>query len=56
VRFGRPHKPSRIVMRRCIAAQAETQTDIARSYAADPATISRLAAGSPFEHGAAVAR
>jgi len=37
-------------------AQGETQADIARSYAVDPATISRLVAASPFEHGAAVAQ
>jgi hypothetical protein len=32
--------------------QGETQADIARTYNVDPATISRLAAASPFEYGA----
>ena len=36
--------------------QGETQADIARTYNVDPATISRLAAASPFEHGAVVAQ
>jgi hypothetical protein len=30
----------------------ETTADVARNYAVDSATISRLAASSPFEHGA----
>jgi hypothetical protein len=33
-------------------AQGETMADVARTYAVDSATISRLAASSPFEHGA----
>ena len=58
VRFGRPRKLT--VHQRDEALQrlrqGETQADIARSYAVDPATISRLAAASPFEYGAAVAQ
>jgi len=34
--------------------QGATQADIARSYAVDPGTISRLAVASPFEYGAVV--
>jgi hypothetical protein len=30
--------------------------NLARTYNVDPATISRLAAASPFEHGAVVAQ
>ena len=30
----------------------ETMADVARTYAVDAATISRLAAASPFEQGA----
>src|SRR5262249_56879328 len=48
----RPHQRDEALHR---LAQGETQADIARSYAVDPATISRLVAASPFEHGAAVA-
>ena len=49
----RPHQRDEALHR---LAQGETQADIARSYAVDSATISRLAAASPFEHGAAVAQ
>src|SRR5215468_5758246 len=48
----RPHQRDEALHR---LAQGETQADIARSYAVDPATISRLVAASPFEHGVAVA-
>ena len=34
------------------SAAGETQADVARTYAVDAATISRLAAASPFEQGA----
>jgi hypothetical protein len=34
-------------------AQGESQADIARSFAVDPATICRLAAASPFAQSAA---
>ena len=33
-------------------AAGETMADVARTYAVDAATISRLAASSPFEQGA----
>jgi hypothetical protein len=33
-------------------AAGETQADVARTYAVDAATISRLAAANPFEQGA----
>ena len=58
VRFGRPRKLTTHQRTEALQrlATGETQADIARSYAVDPATISRLAAASPFEHGAAVAR
>jgi hypothetical protein len=45
------------VMRHRIALQmGRHKLNIVRSYAVDPATISRLAAASPFEHGAVVAQ
>src|SRR5262250_2477658 len=58
VRFGRPRKLTAHQRDEALQRlrQGETQADIASSYAVDPATISRLAAASPFEHGAAVAR
>ena len=34
-------------------ADGAVQADLARSYGVSEATISRLAAASPFEHGAA---
>ena len=55
VRFGRPRKMTphqrQEALQRLIAG--ETQADVARTYAVDAATISRLAAASPFAHGAA---
>src|SRR6516162_287187 len=56
VRFGRPsaltaHQRQEALQR---LAAGETQADIARSYNVDATTIGRLAAGSPFEHAAAV--
>jgi DNA invertase Pin-like site-specific DNA recombinase len=58
VRFGRPRKLTAHQRDEALQRlrQGETQADIARSYAVDPATISRLVAASPFEHGAAVAQ
>src|SRR5262245_61102501 len=58
VRFGHPRKLTAHQRDEALQRlrQGETQADIARSYAVDPATISRLAAASPFEHGAAVAQ
>jgi len=56
VRLGRPrkltaHQRDETLQR---LRQGETQADIARTYNVDPATISRLAAASPFKHGAVV--
>ena len=58
VRFGRPRKLTAHQRDEALQRlrQGETQADIARSYAVDPATISRLAAASPFEHDAVTAR
>src|SRR5262245_54111815 len=55
VRFGRPRKLTAHQRDEALQRlrQGETQADIARTYNVDPATISRLAAASPFEHGAA---
>jgi len=55
VRFGRPQKMTPHQRQEALQriAQGETQADIARTYGISPATISRLAVGSPFEHGAA---
>src|SRR5262249_7270457 len=55
VRFGRPpkltsHQRQEAVQR---LRAGETMTDVARTYAVDPAPISRLAASGPFEQGAA---
>ena len=54
VRFGRPRKMTphqrQEALQRLIAG--ETQADVARTYAVDAATISLLAAASPFEQGA----
>ena len=54
VRFGRPRKMTPHQRREALQrlAAGETQADVARTYAVDAATISRLAAASPFEHGA----
>ena len=55
VPFGRPHKLTAHQRNEALQriAQGESQADIARSFAVSPPTISRLAAQSPFEHGAA---
>jgi DNA invertase Pin-like site-specific DNA recombinase len=54
VRFGRPRKMTphqrQEAIQRLIAG--ETQADVARTYNVDATTIGRLAASSPFEHGA----
>jgi DNA invertase Pin-like site-specific DNA recombinase len=55
VRFGRPkalspHQRQEVVQR---LAEGAVQADLARSYGVSQATISRLAAPSPFEVGAA---
>src|SRR5438034_3006211 len=54
VRFGRPRKMTAHQRQEALQrlAAGETQADVARTYNADATTISRLAAGSPFEHGA----
>ena len=54
VRFGRPRKMTPHQRREALQrlAAGETQADVARTYPVDAATISRLAAASPFEHGA----
>jgi hypothetical protein len=54
VRFGRPRKMTphqrQEALQRLMAG--ETQADVARTYNVDATTIGRLAAASPFEHGA----
>ena len=54
VRFGRPRKMTPHQRQEALQrlAAGETQADVARTYAVDAATISRLAAASPFEQGA----
>src|SRR5215469_5728987 len=53
-RFGRPRKMTPHQRQEALQrlAAGETQADVARTYAFDAATISRLAAASPFEQGA----
>jgi DNA invertase Pin-like site-specific DNA recombinase len=56
VKFGRPkaltpHQRQEVVQR---LAEGAVQADLARSYGVSQATISRLAAPSPFEAGAVV--
>jgi len=55
VKFGRPRKLTPHQRQEALQRlrAGETMTDIARTYAVDPATISRLAAHSPFGHAAA---
>jgi DNA invertase Pin-like site-specific DNA recombinase len=57
VKFGRPAKLSAHQRREAAQRLAEgaVQADLARSYGVSQATISRLAAPSPFEASAAVA-
>jgi DNA invertase Pin-like site-specific DNA recombinase len=55
VRFGRPTKLTAHQRQEALQrlAAGETQSDVARSYNLSSATISRLAAASPFAQGAA---
>jgi DNA invertase Pin-like site-specific DNA recombinase len=55
VKFGRPRKMTPHQRQEALQRlhAGETMADVARTYAVDSATISRLAASSPFEHGAA---
>jgi DNA invertase Pin-like site-specific DNA recombinase len=58
VRFGRPqgltaHQRKEVIQR---LAEGAVQADLARSYGVSQATISRLAAPSPFAEGAAVSQ
>jgi DNA invertase Pin-like site-specific DNA recombinase len=52
VKFGRPRKMTPHQRQEAVRRlnEGETMADVARTYAVDPATISRLAASSPFEH------
>jgi DNA invertase Pin-like site-specific DNA recombinase len=56
VRFGRPRKLTPHQRQEALQRlhAGETMADVARSFAVDGSTISRLAASSPFEPGAAV--
>src|SRR6266699_1035526 len=58
VKFGRPAKLTAHQRREAIQRLAEgaAQTDLARSYGVSQATISRLAAPSPFAEGAVAAQ
>ena len=49
--MGSNRDPREEALRRL--ADGAVQADLARSYGVSEATISRLAAASPFEHGAA---
>jgi DNA invertase Pin-like site-specific DNA recombinase len=53
-KFGRPRKMTPHQRQEALQrlAAGETMADVARTYAVDAATISRLAAASPFEHAA----
>src|SRR5262249_54610086 len=55
VKFGRPRKMTPHQRQEALQRlhAGETMADVARTYAVDAATISRLAAASPFEQGAA---
>ena len=55
VRFGRPRKMTPHQRQEALQrlAAGETMADVARTYAVDATTIGRVAASSPFEHGAA---
>jgi DNA invertase Pin-like site-specific DNA recombinase len=54
VKFGRPRKMTPHQRQEALQrlAAGETMANVARTYAVDAATISRLAASSPFERGA----
>ena len=55
VKFGRPRKLTPHQRQEALQrlAAGETQMDVARSFNLSSSTISRLAASSPFAHGAA---
>jgi DNA invertase Pin-like site-specific DNA recombinase len=53
MRFGLTAHQRREAIQRL--AEGAVQADLARSYGVSQATISRLAAPSPFEHGAVAA-
>jgi len=55
VKFGRPRKLTPHQRQEALQRlrAGETMADIARTYAVDASTISRVAAHSPFEHAAA---
>jgi DNA invertase Pin-like site-specific DNA recombinase len=55
VKFGRPVKLTAHQRQEALQRLADgaVQADLARSYGVSEATISRLAAASPFEHGVA---
>jgi DNA invertase Pin-like site-specific DNA recombinase len=55
VKFGRPRKMTPHQRQEALQRlrEGETMADVARTYNVDAATIGRLAAASPFEHGAA---
>src|SRR5499426_1469040 len=54
VKFGRPRKMTAHQRQEALQrlAGGETMADVARTYNVDATTIGRLAAASPFEHGA----
>jgi len=54
VKFGRPRKLTPHQRQEALQRlqAGETMADVARTYAVDAATISRLAASTPFEHSA----
>jgi transposase-like protein len=54
VKFGRPRKLTPHQRQEAIQRLTEgaVQADLARTYGVSEATISRLAAASPFEHAA----
>jgi DNA invertase Pin-like site-specific DNA recombinase len=56
VKFGRPRKLTPHQRQEALQrlAAGETQTDVARTFNVSGPTINRLAASSPFEHGAVV--
>jgi DNA invertase Pin-like site-specific DNA recombinase len=56
VRFGRPRKLTPHQRQEALQRlhAGETMSDVARTYAVDASTISRLAASSPFEQSRAV--
>jgi len=58
VRFGRPRKMTPHQRQEALQRlhAGETMAEVARTYAVDGATISRLAASSPFERSAADAQ